>query len=228
VTASVRDAEELFGERWALAEAYQARLAGDGIVRGLLGPRERDRLWDRHILNCAPLASLLQPGDAVGDLGSGAGLPGIVIALLRTDVTVDLIEPLERRIVFLEETVQALGLTHCRVVRARADELLERRRGDVGGRTDGGRGVEGRYDVVTARAVAGLDRLVGWALPLLRPGGQLLAIKGASAEAELEAAAGTLARLGATDAEVLSVDIGHGAIATVVRVLSAPALGRRS
>ena len=105
---------ELFGPRWPLAEAYVARLAGDGVTRGLIGPRERDRLWDRHVLNCAAVAPLIPADAAVGDVGSGAGLPGIVIALLRTDVTIDLIEPLLRRTTFLDETVEALGLSQTR------------------------------------------------------------------------------------------------------------------
>jgi 16S rRNA (guanine527-N7)-methyltransferase len=200
-------ARALFGDRLRLAEAYVARLAGDGVVRGLIGPRERDRLWDRHVLNCAAVVPLIGPGRAVGDLGSGAGLPGIVIALLRPDVSVDLIEPLDRRAGFLQETVDLLGLENCRVIRARAESLAG---------TDG-------YDVVTARAVAPLDRLLGWALPLLRPGGQLLALKGAGAADELRAATATLARLGAADAEVLTMEAGGGGPTWVVRVVSGPA-----
>jgi 16S rRNA (guanine527-N7)-methyltransferase len=194
----------VFGDRLPLAEAYVARLAGDGVVRGLIGPRERDRLWDRHVLNCAAVVSLIASGQAVGDLGSGAGLPGVVIALLRADVSVDLIEPLERRAVFLQETVDLLGLVNCRVIRARAENLA---------------GLH-RYDVVTARAVAPLDRLLDWALPLLRPAGELLAIKGAGAQAELTAAEATLSRLRAQSAEVLSMEAGDDGRAWVVRVVA--------
>jgi 16S rRNA (guanine527-N7)-methyltransferase len=206
VTSPETLARTLFGERWPLAEAYVERLASVGVERGLLGPREGNRLWDRHILNCAALAPLLDAGQVVGDLGSGAGLPGIVIALLRPDVTVELVEPLERRALFLQETVDLLGLS-CPVVRARAEDL-------VGQRT---------YDVVTARAVAPLDRLVGWALPLLEPGGQLLAIKGTAAEAELATAQGTLTRLGARSAEVLTLNAGQPGRAWVVRVVAGQA-----
>jgi 16S rRNA (guanine527-N7)-methyltransferase len=158
----------------------------------LIGPRERDRLWDRHILNCAAVAPLIPADAAVGDVGSGAGLPGIVVALLRTDVTMDLVEPLLRRTIFLEEAVEALGLSQTQVVRARAEELAGTR----------------WYDVVTARAVAPLPTLLKVALPLLRPGGQLLALKGASATAELEAADELVRRSGAERAEVIEVDAG--------------------
>jgi 16S rRNA (guanine527-N7)-methyltransferase len=196
-------ADELFGARWPLAQAYVARLAGEGVTRGLIGPRERDRLWDRHVLNCAALAPLIAANAAVGDVGSGAGLPGIVIALLRIDLTVDLIEPLLRRTTFLEETIEALGLSQTRVVRARAEELV------------GQRG----YDVVTARAVAPLPKLLSVALPLLRPGGELLALKGATAEEELAAAREAVARSGAEHAEVITVDAGAQPT-WVIRVVS--------
>ncbi len=185
-------ARELFGPRWPLAQAYVARLADDGVTRGLIGPRERDRLWDRHVLNCAAVAPLIPRSAAVGDVGSGAGLPGIVIALLRTDVTMDLIEPLLRRTTFLDEVVEALGLTQTRVVRARAEDLAGQR----------------SYDVVTARAVAPLPKLLRVALPLLRPGGQLLALKGATAEEELAAAHEAVVLSGADLAEVIAVNTG--------------------
>jgi 16S rRNA (guanine527-N7)-methyltransferase len=196
-------ARELFGARWPLAEAYVARLAGDGVTRGLIGPRERDRLWDRHILNCAALAPLIPPAAAVGDIGSGAGLPGIVIALLRTDVSMDLVEPLLRRTVFLQEAVDALGLAQTRVVRARAEDLAG----------------QCSYDVVTARAVAPLPKLLSVVLPLLRPGGQLLALKGATAQEELTAAAEQLGRSGAEQAEVITVHAG-GQPTWVIRVVA--------
>jgi 16S rRNA (guanine527-N7)-methyltransferase len=197
-------ARELFADRWPLAQAYVDRLATDGVLRGLIGPRERERLWDRHLLNCAAVVPLIGPHLRVADVGSGAGLPGIVIALLRPDLTVDLIEPLERRAVFLQETVDLLGLTGCRVVRARAESLA----------------VNPGYDVVTARAVAPLDRLVGWGLPLLVPGGQLLALKGAGVAEELAAAQATLVRLAASSAEVLTVDVAGGSPARVVRIVA--------
>ena len=138
------------------------------------------------------MAPLVPANAAVGDVGSGAGLPGIVIALLRTDVTIDLIEPLLRRTTFLDETVEALGLSQTQVVRARAEELAGQR----------------SYDVVTARAVAPLPKLLSVALPLLRPGGELLALKGATAEEELAAAQEAVVRSGAEQAEVITVHAG--------------------
>lgn len=150
-------------------------LATDAVTWGLIGPREVPRLWDRHILNCAVVSELLladpHGGGSLADIGSGAGLPGLVVALVRPDLRVTLIEPLARRATFLSEAVSTLGLTdRVEVIRARAEDL---------------RGVTYRY--VTARAVAPLDRLCGWALPLVADGGQFLAIKGRQAAQEVEA-----------------------------------------
>ncbi|MDQ1713794.1 MAG: rRNA (guanine527-N7)-methyltransferase [Frankiaceae bacterium] len=162
-----------------LALRYETWLAGPGVDRGLLGPREAARTWDRHLLNSAVVASLLAPGESVVDVGSGAGLPGIPMALARPDCTFVLLEPLLRRATFLAEVVADLGLdAQVSVVRARAE--------DVAGEA---------YDVAVARAVAPLDRLAGWCLPLLRPGGRLLAVKGERAEAEVAAAPGLRARI---------------------------------
>lgn len=160
-------AARLFGPRLSLASRYVEWLAGAGVERGLLGPREVPRLWDRHVLNSAALAPLLSPGESVVDVGSGAGLPGIPLALAQPSCTYVLLEPLLRRSTFLSEVVADLGLDHVTVVRARAEEVA-------------GSG----YDVAVARAVAPLDRLAGWCLPLLRPGGRLLALKGDRAEEE--------------------------------------------
>jgi 16S rRNA (guanine527-N7)-methyltransferase len=185
-------------------------LATDGVTRGLIGPRETTRLWDRHLLNCAVVAELLPERGELVDIGSGAGLPGIVLAMLRPGLRVILLEPLLRRSVFLEECVRTLGLRNATVVRARAGAAVSR------GETAAGISA----DVATARAVAPLERLVGWAVPLLRPGGELLAIKGQSAQAELAVAKPVLSRLGVRSAEVLQV--GHGRVVsatTVVRVV---------
>ena len=182
-------AVEVFGPALAQVTAYAQLLAGPGVERGLLGPREAPRLWERHLLNCAGVAELLGEGEVVADVGSGAGLPGIVLALLRPDVTVLLVEPLLRRSTFLEQVVHELGLRTAVVRRARAEELA----GSV------------LVDTVVARAVAPLDRLVGWSLPLLRPGGRLLALKGERADGELAACGAALRAAGASGGEVVTV-----------------------
>ena len=194
-----------FGDSLAKAQRYVELLATDGVTRGLIGPRETARLWDRHLMNCALVAELVPEQGELVDIGSGAGLPGIVLAMLRPRLHVVLLEPLLRRSVFLEECVSALDLPNATVLRARAEEKAASRIS---------------ADVATARAVAPLDRLVGWAAGLLRPGGQLLAIKGQSAAAELEAAGPVLSGLGVRSAEVLQA--GHGRVVsatTIVRVV---------
>lgn len=197
-------AAAVFGDRLAAASEYARLLATDGVTRGLLGPREVPRIWGRHLLNCAVVADLIPPRAAVTDVGSGAGLPGIPLALARPDLDIELLEPLQRRATFLLEVVAALGLARVRVVRARAEDST----GAIG------------VDVVTARAVAPLSRLAGWCLPLLRPGGSLIALKGSQAAGELAGAADELRRLGAIDWGVLSC--GQGLLdppTTVVRVV---------
>lgn len=164
-------AAALFGDRVDSARRYADLLADTGVTHGLIGPREADRVWSRHILNCAVLAELIEPHARVLDIGSGAGLPGIPLALARPDLEIVLLEPLARRVEWLRRTLDELGLAAV-VVRGRAEELAIRR-------TWAG------SDVVTARAVAPLARLAGWSLPLLRPGGRLLAVKGASAAEEV-------------------------------------------
>jgi len=163
-----------------LAEDFVSVLASDGVLRGLIGPREVSRLWERHLLNCAVVADLIPRGARVIDVGSGAGLPGIPLALVRPDLDITLLEPMARRTAFLHEAVGRLGLTGVEVVRGRAEDWAPRPLADV----------------VTARAVAPLGRLAAWCLPLLRPAGHLLAIKGASAAAEVAASAGDVARAG--------------------------------
>lgn len=176
-------------------------LAGEGVLRGLLGPREAARLWTRHLLNCGVVASLLPAPARVVDVGSGAGLPGIPFALARPACRVVLVEPLERRVRFLDEAVALLGLENVDVVRGRAEEVVAR----VGG-----------ADVVTSRAVAPLHRLVAWSAPLLRPGGVLLALKGDSARDELERDRAAVAAAGLRDAEVLQAGVGVVEPPTVV------------
>ncbi|HET9082533.1 MAG TPA: 16S rRNA (guanine(527)-N(7))-methyltransferase RsmG [Trebonia sp.] len=199
------EAAGVFGAALGQAERYAGLLTTAGVERGLIGPRETERLWERHLLNCAVVAELLPERGVLVDIGSGAGLPGVVLAMLRPSLEVVLLEPLLRRSVFLEECVAALGLSNTTVVRARAEEKAAA-------------GIQA--DVATARAVAPLDRLAGWAARLLRPGGELLAIKGQSAAAEVEAARVVLSRLGVRSTEVLQV--GHGRVisaTTVVRVV---------
>lgn len=192
--------QHLFGPRWPLAERYAALLTGPGVARGLLGPREAHRIWDRHILNCAVVADALAPGAVVCDLGSGAGLPGLILAIARPDVSMTLLEPLLRRATFLEEVVGLLALDNVRVCRARAEALVG----------------EAEYDVVTARAVAPLARLASWGLPLLLPGGEVLALKGVRARDEIEASGPALRRLGVASVEIDVFGIGVVEPATTV------------
>lgn len=184
-------AAQLFGSRLHLARRYAELLATDGVVRGLIGPREAPRIWDRHLLNCAAVAELISAGETIVDVGSGAGLPGIVLAIARSDISVTLIEPLARRTAFLTEVVDALELDNVTVRRGRAEEAA----GLVA-------------DVVTARAVAPLDRLAGWCLPLARIGGRLLALKGSSAEDEIAEHQAAVARLGGGPATVVRCGLG--------------------
>ena len=193
--------------------AYARMLATAGVERGLIGPREVPRLWDRHLLNCAVAVPLVPSGADVVDVGSGAGLPGIVWAIVRRDLSVTCLEPLQRRATFLEEVVAELGLTgRVQVVRARAEDIV-RGRGPV---------TSLRARVVTARAVAPLERLAGWTVPLVHPGGELLALKGRSAAEEVEASRATLERLGVVSVEI--VECGAGIVdplTTVVRAIKA-------
>ncbi len=195
---------------------YADLLAGPGTERGLIGPREIPRLWDRHILNCAvvadPVTGLIPSGCVVADVGSGAGLPGLVWALARPDISVVLVEPLLRRATFLTEAIIELELTaRVQVVRARAEDLPG---------TPGWAGV----DVVTARAVAPMEKLVGWTLPLTRPGGTLLALKGASAQEEVDGARAVLAAAGVVEVEVLTLGAGVvDPLTTVVVARTSPA-----
>ena len=196
-------ARGVFGTAAAKAERYAELLAGPAVERGLIGPNEVPRLWERHLLNSAAVAGLVPQPCSLVDLGSGAGLPGIVLALLLPDADVTLLEPAQRRTVFLEECVAELGLGNARVWRARAEQAA----GALAA------------DVVTARAVAPLDRLAALALGILKPGGIVLAVKGAKAKAEVRAASEALRRLGVREVQVLVA--GGGKVdpaATVVRL----------
>lgn len=161
-------AREVFGDRYEVASRYVDILSSRGVDWGLIGPREVDRLWPRHLLNSVAMTGLIDGSVSLLDVGSGAGLPGIPLAILRPDLKVTLLEPLLRRANFLTEAVEELGLQHAvTVVRGRAEDHRQ------------------TYQVVTCRAVAALPKLLGWCLPLVAPQGQLLAIKGESAEEEL-------------------------------------------
>jgi 16S rRNA (guanine527-N7)-methyltransferase len=205
-------AREHFAEHLPALERYAAVLADTAVVRGLIGPREVERLWERHLLNCAVVASGIRPARRVADVGSGAGLPGLVLAILLPDVELTLLEPMLRRAGFLEEAIGELGLTNVRVRRERAEQCPDLR---------------GSFDVVTARAVAPLDRLAAWVLPLVAPGGRLLALKGAGAAEQVAAARPLLDRSGV--ARVVVRGYGLGIVdppTTVVEVTTRP--GRRA
>lgn len=194
-------AATLFGDRLEVARAFTRNLADQGEERGLIGPLELPRLWSRHILNSAIVAPLLWSGARVGDVGSGAGLPGLVLAIARPDVSFVLIEPMERRVTWLTEQVDALGLNNVTVVRARAEEVK----------------LDERLDQVTARAVSAFRKLLPLTAPLLRDGGQLVLMKGAGARAELDAAAKEIRKYRAHDLEVL--ELGVGVLDEITRVI---------
>lgn len=201
-------ARGVFAARLPIAERFADLLAGDGVVRGLIGPRETPRLWERHLLNCAVLGELLPGGSSVCDVGSGAGLPGLVLAIARPDLSVTLVEPLLRRTTFLDEVAEGLGLDNVEVVRGRAEDLHGQR----------------QFAVVTSRAVAPLPKLLRWSLPLTAPGGAVVAMKGSSAEAEVEGARTDLRKLRAGPVSVHTLGVGIVDPPTVVvRVEAVPA-----
>ena len=189
VSAAPRAAETLFGPAMERAQRYAEILAGAGVERGLIGPREVERLWDRHLLNSAAIAELLPQAARVADIGSGAGLPGIPLALARPDLRVTLIEPLLRRSDFLHEVIEELEID-ATVVRGRAEERAVREQ-------------VGEMDAVVSRAVASLDKITKWSMPLLRPGGEMLAIKGERAEDEAREHRRVMTSLGAADVRVM-------------------------
>lgn len=199
----------VFGERLGTACRYVEHLATSGIERGLIGPREHDRLWDRHVLNSAVLAEVVPPDAKVVDVGAGAGLPGIPLALARPDLRIVLIEPLARRVDWLDEVISDLGLDIA-VERGRAEEPAVLRRWEGA-------------DVVTARAVGPLARLAGLCLPLLRPGGAMLVLKGASAPEEIARDASAVRALGGGDARIH--EVGAGVVDPLTTVVEIPRIG---
>ena len=197
---SEMDASAVFGSRLPLAQEYHDSLATDGSTRGFIGPREVPRLWERHILNCAVIEQVIPEGTTVIDVGSGAGLPGIPLAIARPDLHITLIEPLLKRYNYLNEVTEKLGLDNVTVLRGRAEE------GPIKKAVVGA-------DVVTSRAVAPLGRLAKWSLPLVRKGGEMIALKGSSVHEELERDAADIQKAGGGKAEVTTV---HGT--TIIRV----------
>ena len=176
----------IFGDQIDQARSFAQTLANDSDKLGLLGPRELDKLWSRHILNSAVVAELVRPGDKVADVGSGAGLPGIPMAIARPDADFVLIEPMERRSSWMLEVVDDLGLKNVRVLRSRAGDVTEQ-----------------DFDIVTARAVAALDKLLKMCVPLLKPGGALIALKGSKAAEEIANSKKLDKKLGISSFEIL-------------------------
>jgi 16S rRNA (guanine527-N7)-methyltransferase len=201
----------VFGDRYELAERYAEMLVGSGVDRGVIGPREADRLWERHLLNSAVLGELIPAGARVLDVGSGAGLPGIPLAIARPDLRIVLLEAMVRRVAWLEEAVTELGLG-VPVHRGRAEDPGVRR--ELGGN-----------DVVTARAVAPLGRLAGWCLPLVAAGGRLLAVKGASAGAEVARDLDAVRAAGGAATEI--VQCGANIVQPPTTVIVVPRLAQR-
>ncbi|WP_428831013.1 16S rRNA (guanine(527)-N(7))-methyltransferase RsmG [Arthrobacter parietis] len=188
-TKELLAARTIFGDDLPLAERFVHHLATSGIERGLLGPRELPRLWDRHVLNCAVVGELIPEASRVADVGSGAGLPGLALAIARPDAAFLLIEPLERRVNWLREVTEDLGLKNVEIFRGRAEQAI--------GKSD--------VDVVTARAVSALSGLASLTMPLLKGPGEVLAIKGRSAGEEVEKAAKIIRRLGGKSTRVETV-----------------------
>lgn len=197
-------AAEIFGDRLEVVRRYTADLAQHGEELGLIGPLELPRLWTRHVINSGLVAPLLTAG-RVGDVGSGAGLPGLVLAAARPDATLVLIEPMERRVEWLIAEAERMGLTNVEVVRARAEEVE----------------LDGWLDQVTARAVSALSKLIPLTAPLVKTGGQLLLMKGARVQQEMEAARKAISKAHLVDVEVLELGVGLVDPAEVTRVFRA-------
>ena len=207
-----RDASELdestlatyFGKAYPQIQAYAQRLESEGELRGLIGPREVPRIWDRHILNSAAVVPFLPVRGLIADVGSGAGLPGIVVAALRPESTVYLIEPMERRCAWLTEIARDLGLANIEVKRGRAEEF------------------HGAFecDAVTSRAVASLDKLVRMSMPLVRPGGEMIVLKGRSVANEIDPARKVIRKFKGSEPEIIDAPTIHGVESTtVVRIV---------
>jgi 16S rRNA (guanine527-N7)-methyltransferase len=195
-------AQELFGAQIDVVREFTAQLGKRGEELGLIGPLEPPRLWTRHVINSVLIAPLLRPG-VVGDIGTGAGLPGLVLAIARPDVDFVLIEPMERRVAWLEEQVGHLSLSNVTVRRARAEDVAQ----------------EFTLDQVTARAVSAFSKLIPLTVPLVRTGGELVFMKGVNAEREVEAASKAIRKYHLEDVEVLT--LGAGQVDEVTRAIRA-------
>lgn len=203
--AEPAEVAQVFGGRLSVVRRYAHDLAEHGVTLGLIGPLEPARLWSRHIVNSGLLAEFVPAGASVADVGSGAGLPGLVLAAARPDTSVTLIEPMERRCAWLEQERARLGLENVVVERARAEDAAP-----------------GRFDVVTARAVGALSGLLPITTPLARPGGRLALLKGAAVDAELEKAAKVVRRLGLTAVRVEIAGRGMASVETRVLLATVP------
>lgn len=201
---SERALRAFFGESFEGVRRFHDLLQDQGEVRGLIGPREVPRLWGRHLLNSAALVGYLPDGGSIADVGSGAGLPGVVLALMRPRTHFHLVEPMQRRVAWLSEVATELGLTNVTVHHERVEALHDRL----------------RVDAVTARAVAPLPKLAAWSLPLVRAGGRLVVLKGRQAAREVDAARPMLVRLGVLRVELHEVDpLGMGEPTVVVEIV---------
>lgn len=201
---------DVFGSAWPSVQRFRRLLVDEGPVRGLIGPRETARLWERHLLNSGAVVDQLGGVATLIDLGSGAGLPGVVIAAMAPAVHVTLLEPMARRVAWLEHVVTELGLSNVEIVRGRAEEVADRLRADA----------------LTARAVAPLEKLYGWAAPLVVPGGLLLALKGSRAGDEIASARESAARFGWEDPVIVASSLLDGVEPTTI-VRAVRAVGAR-
>lgn len=224
---------EVLGDAYDRLEVFHAKLMAEGEPRGLIGPRDVPIVWERHILNSAAIVPFVRDATerfsrkTVADIGSGGGFPGLVAAACLPDIQFTLVEPMERRVEWLQECVEAMQLDNVRVFRARAEELMPargrgqgrgqshsgKRKNDNNSQSNGaaGRGSAGKlFTVVTCRAVAPMTKLSGWTLPLLVPGGRLVALKGRSAQAELDKAAQEISKVGGVRPRVVEAPVGPG------------------
>jgi 16S rRNA (guanine527-N7)-methyltransferase len=192
--------EQALGPGFTQLSKFADILAQDGVRLGLIGPREVERIWDRHILNCAALTELIEDGQSIIDIGSGAGLPGVVLAILKPNSKVTLIEPMQRRTDFLTQVKADLGLTNVEIIRGRAE------------------GQNVTAQIVTSRAVAPLDKLLNWSWPLVEKVGKILAIKGEKAQEELENAQKVISFLKDSPATITTCGLALDLSVTVVQI----------